>query len=354
MLLFIAAKSDFALPKSIVFASIKDMLQSCAHNKDIAFIVVGEHFEPDFIEYCSAFDEVSIRSTQEAVELVKQAHNAAVIHFGATIKWAKSLPQYFFPLVLPNELAGNSFIKRVLNNRKFNKWLQNSSSIFSANDWSLSTLELAYPEYSSKIQSVLLPTITTAVFEWQELSAAKEGLTQGNNYFLAFAPLERFTAILKEFSIFKKWQLTTMHLVFVFDTQKQVDTALVLLKGYKFKEDISIYLAGDLCIEWLAATYAILWEDIHFAKSVWIEYAIQYDVPLLFENKIALPENWLKAGEVFSFTEKQALSNHFKLYYKDEVYRQARARMGKEWLENRNEKRSGLELFNNIVLSLNK
>ena len=34
----------------------------------------------------------------------------------------------------------------------------------------------------------------------------------------------------------------------------------------------------------------------------------------------------------FSFSEIAALSNHFKLYYKDELYRIDRAKMSKEWL----------------------
>jgi hypothetical protein len=57
---------------------------------------------------------------------------------------------------------------------------------------------------------------------------------------------------------------------------------------------------------------------------------------LLFNNdenqNSIVPEAWQQAGEQFSFEEKGGLSNHFKLYYKDEVYRQGRARMGKQWL----------------------
>jgi hypothetical protein len=64
--------------------------------------------------------------------------------------------------------------------------------------------------------------------------------------------------------------------------------------------------------------------------------AIEYDIPLLFNNdenqNESLPTAWQQAGEQFSFEEKGGLSNHFKLYYKDEVYRQGRARMGKDWL----------------------
>jgi hypothetical protein len=46
-----------------------------------------------------------------------------------------------------------------------------------------------------------------------------------------------------------------------------------------------------------------------------------------------------------------ALSNHFKMYYKDEMYRQARAKMGKEWLLEMTEQRN-LNHFIKIPLDL--
>jgi hypothetical protein len=98
-------------------------------------------------------------------------------------------------------------------------------------------------------------------------------------------------------------------------------------------------------MEWLAATYAILYEGVTFTKSNWILYAIEYEVPILFDAAMNLPEAWLQAGEVFSFTEEQALSNHFKLYYKDEIYRQSRARMGTEWLLKLKEERSPFSML---------
>jgi hypothetical protein len=87
---------------------------------------------------------------------------------------------------------------------------------------------------------------------------------------------------------------------------------------------------------WIAASYAILFNSIRFDKTSLIEMAIEYGIPLIFNNaenqSASLPISWQQAGEQFSFEEKGGLSNHFKLYYKDELYLQARARMGKDWL----------------------
>jgi hypothetical protein len=127
-----------------------------------------------------------------------------------------------------------------------------------------------------------------------------------------------------------------MTLVFIFDNEKELVQAQSLLTGYKFKDSIFLKSLSDFEPAWMAASYMILFNTINFDKTVLIEMAIEYTIPLLFnndENQTSIvPEAWLKAGEQFSFEEKGGLSNHFKLYYKDEVYLQGRARMGKQWL----------------------
>lgn len=353
MQLFIIGYTELGVSEPIVNAKIKDIIKNCAQANGVQIIVIGQNFSTDFIHFCNDFEQVSIQSLQVLTGLQKLNNPAAIIHFGATIKAAKSIPQYFIPLANPNQIKGLSYFGKLFVKRKYQHWLQNADKVFCTNDWALNSLQLHQPKFSALFTPIQLPTINVKSFEWQDLSAAKEALTEGHNYFLAFAPLERFTAILKEFSIFKKWQQTTMHLVFIFDTQKEVDAAIMLLKGYKFKDAVSIHLTAEHSFEWIAATYAIIWEGVDFAKTVWMDYAIQYAIPLLLDSENEIPKTWLKAGEVFSFSEKQALSNHFKLYYKDEVYRQARARMGKDWLTKMNEDRTSVALFNKIVLSHN-
>jgi hypothetical protein len=179
-----------------------------------------------------------------------------------------------------------------------------------------------------------LPGVVPPEYDWLILSETKSDLTQGSNYFLCFMQPSNFVATLKEFSHFKKWQQTTMAMVFVFDTYKQCAIAEDLLKGYKYKASIFIKCIHEVKLEWIAASYAIFWGHINFNKTCWIQWAIHYDVPLLMDEKNNIPESWLRAGEVFSFDVSASLSDHFKLYYRDEVYRQARANMGTDWLSN--------------------
>ena len=184
-----------------------------------------------------------------------------------------------------------------------------------------------------------------------DLSETRNELTQGHNYFLSFTPIDNLIATLKEFSLFKKWQLTTMVLVFILDNPKQLAEAQQILKGYKFQEDIVLKTLDQLEIEWLAAAYAVVMDGIDFDKTSLIEWAVHYDIPLLLNENNLQPASWLKAGDVFLFSEKNALFNHLKLYYKDEMYRQARAKLGKEWLVELTEQRN-LNHFVKIPLDL--
>ena len=351
MYLFIYTKSDLNIPTLIMEAIIVDMIDTCQQNSGINIVIVGDKYLENVKKLSESQSTISFVTTSEASVLIKKGGNASVIHFGANTKWASKYPVYFFPLVLPSEMNELSFLSRIILKRHYNKWLENATKILCANDWAFSNLQNGYPNLSNKIQLVNLPVTTPIQFAWSALSEAKEQLTNGNNYFLIFAPLARLVAILKEFSIFKKWQQTTMNLVVVLENQQQVEKAMVLIQGYKFKQDIVLHTIDEVCLDWLAASYVVLWEGIDASKTTWIENAIQYDIPLLFDKQIKLPATWLKVGEVFSFSEHQALSNHFKLYYKDEIYRQASASLGKQWLVSLGEEQGKQELFNKIVLS---
>jgi hypothetical protein len=332
-------------------AIIVDMVTVCQEQSGLHIVIVRDRYSKKLQELGDRSSMISLATISEASSIIKKASKASAIHFGTNMNWARQHPVYFFPLVIPSDFIKLSFLSRILLKRNFNKWLVKATKILCSNEWSLSTLQNAYPELNSHIQQVNLPIQPPIQFAWNELSEIKEQLTNGHNFFLIFAPLERFVAILKEFSIFKKWQQTTMNLVVVLENQHQVEKANVLLQGYKFRQDIVIHSQDEVGIDWLAASYAVLWEGVNASKATWMENAIQYDVPLLLDKQIHLPVTWRAAGENLLFSETQTLSNHFKLYYKDEVYRQSRARMGKRWMESISQEQEKLELFNKIVLS---
>ncbi len=330
------------IPRLILLDRVILLVKEYAAFSENQIYIIGNDWPASFVSYCKEIEQVQLLAQNNTRDLFKTTTNTIIIHFGTHVKSVNRIPLLFIPLQLPNELKNASFLHKMRLNYRFNSWMKLAQKILCVNDWVYSSLITRYTTLSFAIAPVYLPLMDVPTFEWKDLSLAKEQLSSGDNYFLCFAPKERIKEIVKEFSIFKKWQHTTMHLVFVVNNKKEIETALQALKGYKYIQDIAIIAENDLCLEWIAASYAILWEGIGFSKTTWMEYAMQYEVPLLLDADIPLPANWTKSGEVFSFKEKQALSNHFKLYYKDEMYRQAKAMTGKEWL-----------ITNNSLLSCN-
>jgi hypothetical protein len=330
---------------------IMDMAMHCANINDLIIHIISDQPSNNLKDFSKVQNHVKLLSFKDAKAEINQYQRAVVVHFGKTISWLKAFPHYFVPISLPNEISGMSKIKRYLLNIKFKKWVNSATKVLSFNDWSKQSLIVHYPNINNLISAVHLPLMEPPFIEWSEMSAAKDELTNGNNYILIFAAVEKITQILKEFSIFKKWQQSTMHLVFMLDNSQAIDKANAILKGYKFKQDVSIYNTKDINETLIAASYLSIFEAAQYSCANIVMNSIHYAVPLLFDDQIQLPDTWKLAGEVFSFTEKNALSNHFKLYYKDEVYRQSRANMGSNWLKGLNQNCSSFELFNNIVLS---
>ncbi len=351
MHLLILAPNKLIIPSAILEAIVVNIINNCLNNKQISIVIVGFPRFENLINSFEGFDQVSFISKKEAGSFIKNVDDARVLHFGDNVKWAQHLPLFFMPLALPAEVNKQSIFKSFLFKRAFNNYLKKATKIIANNEWTYAILQKHYLHLNAKIELVSMQLDTPNNLEWTVLSAAKEEIANGYNYYLYFAPLERFVPILKEFSIFKKWQQTTMNLVMVLQNQQEVEKAMMLLNGYKFKNAIQVYSIEEVGDDWLAASYAILWEGVSSFTFSWIIKSIQYDIPVLLDDRIALPTAWQKAGEVLSFNESQVLSNHFKLYYKDEIYRQARARLGKEWLDIINQSTECKELFNNIVLS---
>ena len=340
MRLFILTDTNFTHPSELIYQKVLDIIEVGTHSAHLHFYIVGNQIPLTHQDLYTTYGNVSILKKHQAEKLIGEVTNAIVVHFGAELKSSQQFPHYFIPLTDPTLIPHSSWWSKWKQSRLFKQYLKNSAASFSLNDWSIDSLRKSYPTFATKLQEAWLPVSLLPKLEWIDLSATREALTQSNNYFLIFLPIDRLVDTLKEFSIFKKWQLTTMSLVVVVESAAALEEAHQIIKGYKYKEDIVFKTSTALKIEWLAASYAILFDAIDYDKTSIIEWAIHYEIPLLFNQMKAQPDSWLKAGEVFLFSEKMALSNHFKLYYKDEMYRQARAKMGKTWLLELTEQRN--------------
>ncbi len=253
-------------------------------------------------------------------QLIAASSSNMLIHFSPVALWAKQLPSYFIPLTLPHLTGQLSWLKSLIEKKRFNKTMQAAKQVLSLDEW--------HAQNRPGVQRLYLEKAPLPSFEWSQLAPVRSALTDGNQYLLAFVDTQDIIPIVKAFSVFKKWQLSTMSLVFVLDTEAEKDKASNLLLGYKYKDAVELVVIANFTLEWIAAAYLTIFSAMNSHRFQFLTYTMRYQIPFLMHQEN--PEHpficseMAKAGEYFDFKQPDVLANHFKLYYKDEMYRAAK------------------------------
>jgi hypothetical protein len=264
-----------------------------------------------------AFEWVHPDTTKQ---LIATSNANALIHFSPVALWAKQLSSYFIPLSLSYLNGQSNWLKSWLEKKRFNKTLQSAKKVLALDEWHVQNRPGAERLYLEKAP---LPS-----FEWSQLAPVRSALTDGNQYLLAFVGTQDIISIVKAFSVFKKWQLSTMSLVFVLDTEAEKEKAATILLGYKFRDAVELVALSDFTLEWIAAAYLTIFSAMNSHRFQFLTYTMRYQIPFLMHQEKAdsqfICAEMAKAGEYFDFKQPDVLANHFKLYYKDEMYRSAK------------------------------
>ena len=253
-------------------------------------------------------------------QLIAASSSNMLIHFSPVALWAKQLPSYFIPLTLPHLTGQLSWLKSLIEKKRFNKTMQAAKQVLALDEW--------HAQNRPGVQRLYLEKAPLPSFEWSQLAPVRSALTDGNQYLLAFVDTQDIIPIVKAFSVFKKWQLSTMSLVFVLDTEAEKDKAANLLLGYKYKDAVELVVIANFTLEWIAAAYLTIFSAMNSHRFQFLTYTMRYQIPFLMHQEN--PEHpficseMAKAGEYFDFKQPDVLANHFKLYYKDEMYRAAK------------------------------
>ena len=253
-------------------------------------------------------------------QLIAASSSNMLIHFSPVALWAKQLPSYFIPLTLPHLTGQLSWLKSLIEKKRFNKTMQAAKQVLALDEW--------HAQNIPGVQRLYLEKAPLPSFEWSQLAPVRSALTDGNQYLLAFVDTQDIIPIVKAFSVFKKWQLSTMSLVFVLDTEAEKDKASNLLLGYKYKDAVELVVIANFTLEWIAAAYLTIFSAMNSHRFQFLTYTMRYQIPFLMHQEN--PEHpficseMAKAGEYFDFKQPDVLANHFKLYYKDEMYRAAK------------------------------
>jgi len=251
---------------------------------------------------------------------IAESSENRLIHFGPVASWAKALPSYFIPLSLPHLNGQLSWVKSRLEKKRFNKTMQGAKKVLALDEW--------HVQNRPGIERLHLEKAALPNFEWSQLAPVRSALTDGNQYLLAFVDAHDILSIVKAFSVFKKWQLSTMSLVFVMDNELEKDKAANILLGYKFRDAVELVSLSNFKLEWIAAAYLTIFSTMNSHRFQFLTYTMRYQIPFLMHQDNAdsnfICTEMAEAGEYFDFKQPDVLANHFKLYYKDEMYRAAK------------------------------
>jgi hypothetical protein len=252
--------------------------------------------------------------------LIAEGSASALIHFGPVALWAKQLPSYFIPLTIPHLTGRLNRVKSWLEKKRFNQTMQRAKKVLALDEW--------HVQNRPGVERLYLEKAPLPSFEWSQLAPVRSALTDGNQYLLAFVDAHDILPIVKAFSVFKKWQLSTMSLVFVLDTDAEKEKAANLLLGYKYKDAVELVAVSKFQLEWIAAAYLTIFSGMNSHRFQFLTYSMRYQIPFLMHHDQAaanfIATKMAEAGEYFDFKQPDILANHFKLYYKDEMYRAAK------------------------------
>lgn len=253
-------------------------------------------------------------------QLIAACSSNILIHFSPVALWAKQLPSYFIPLTLPHLTGHLSWLKSLIEKKRFNKTMQAAKKVLALDEW--------HAQNRLGVERLYLEKAPLPSFEWSQLAPVRSALTDGNQYLLAFVDTQDMIPIVKAFSVFKKWQLSTMSLVFVLDTEAEKDKAANLLLGYKYRDAVELVVIANFTLEWIAAAYLTIFSAMNSHRFQFLTYTMRYQIPFLMHQENPdhpfICSEMAKAGEYFDFKQPDVLANHFKLYYKDEMYRAAK------------------------------
>lgn len=253
-------------------------------------------------------------------QLIAASSSNILIHFSPVALWAKQLPSYFIPLTLPHLTGHLNWLKSLIEKKRFNKTMQAAKKVLALDEW--------HAQNRQGVERLYLEKAPLPSFEWSQLAPVRSALTDGNQYLLAFVDTQDIIPIVKAFSVFKKWQLSTMSLVFVLDTEAEKDKAANLLLGYKYRDAVELVVSANFTLEWIAAAYLTIFSAMNSHRFQFLTYTMRYQIPFLMHQENPdhpfICSEMAKAGEYFDFKQPDVLANHFKLYYKDEMYRAAK------------------------------
>lgn len=193
--------------------------------------------------------------------------------------------------------------------------------IIAPSTWAAGEMSTLYGIPASRI--ITLPAAPSPLFQpldWETKENVKMQYAEGSEYFFFYSrqhTLSTTTHLLKAFSLFKKWQKSSMKLLLVGVPAE----ALPDIESYKYRNDVGILpqpTAKELALL-TASAYAMVYPVSNDAAGITILNAMASRVPVVASNGGALPEAGGDAALYAPADDFAATGRHMIQLYKDEA-----------------------------------
>jgi glycosyltransferase involved in cell wall biosynthesis len=257
---------------------------------------------------------------------------AKTIKKAANAKWITNHPLHILPNI-PNQifLASNleflqhpsAFDKKVFNKKNLTAVLQNAEQVITPTEHykAILTNDFNLPESKILVKKPQ-PSAFAKPLSWEVKQQIKDKYAEGKDYFVSIISDEKheFINLLKAFTIFKKWQQSSMQLIVIHD--ENVHAEFSKLETYKHKSDVHLLqLTEEEKLQVLASAYACMHAVAYESAPSTVINAIFCETPIITSDLPAIKE---LAGDAALYTKPgdvDDISRNMITIYKDENLR---------------------------------
>ncbi len=220
--------------------------------------------------------------------IVKKTGIDLLIHLNGCLSMSVKQPQL---LVVPaidqlNQSAGTKVLpQQVYSKKKFSSFIEKAVSVITYSEFAKNTI--IAQATSDKRVHVLMPSASAKFkpVEWEEKEQVKHKLTEENEYFIVMKKMtneDELMLLLKAFSVFKKWQQSSMKLLFRSGELLDTDAWKEKLASYKYRKDVKVLndYDGDFS-QCLACSYAAIHMSAHDGHVLPLVEAMQCEIPVV-------------------------------------------------------------------------
>ncbi len=225
------------------------------------------------------------------------------------------------------ELLGKSIRKKLLND--FEKNILCAKHIIVPTVIAEKCIAEKSPANQIRVSVIAPVPVLEEVLEFDQREKVKQEVAGGSEYFFFVEGNEQennLLTVLKAFSKFKKWQLSSMKLVI---GHQITDEEKSKLRLYKYKDDVIV--ADEVKkTDVLRAAYALIYLNPFENFAIHVLQAMHSGVAVIVNKSQSTEELAAEAALYTLNNEVDELSAHLIQVYKDEVYRSKMIVAGKE------------------------